>query len=65
MGISGISVWQLAIIALIVIMLFGSRRLGALGGDLGTAIKGFRQSIKDEPAHPADSPLDVSKEGTN
>lgn len=65
MGISGIGVWQLAIIALIVIMLFGSKRLGNLGADLGSAIKGFRQGIKDDPALPLDSALDTSKDGAN
>ena len=49
MGISGIGVWQLLIILMIVIMLFGSKRLGSLGGDLGTAIKGFRKSVSDGP----------------
>lgn len=48
MGIGGISVWQLLIVLLIVIMLFGSKRLGSLGTDLGSAIRGFRKSIKDE-----------------
>jgi sec-independent protein translocase protein TatA len=45
MGISGIGIWQLLIILMIVIMLFGSKRLGSLGSDLGTAIKGFRKNV--------------------
>lgn len=45
MGISGISVWQLLIVLAIVIMLFGSRRIRDLGGDIGGAIRGFRQSL--------------------
>lgn len=49
MGISGIGIWQLLIILMIVIMLFGSKRLGSLGSDLGTAIKGFRKNLSDEP----------------
>ncbi|MDO8864180.1 twin-arginine translocase TatA/TatE family subunit [Haliea sp. E1-2-M8] len=48
MGIGGISVWQLLIILAIVIMLFGTKRLRTLGSDLGSAIKGFRKSIKDD-----------------
>ncbi len=47
MGISGIGIWQLLIILMIVIMLFGSKRLGSLGSDLGTAIKGFRKNVSD------------------
>lgn len=45
MGFGGISIWQLLIILLIVVMLFGTKRLKSLGSDLGDAIKGFRKSI--------------------
>ena len=45
MGISGIGIWQLLIILMIVIMLFGSKRLGSLGGDLGKAVSGFRKAM--------------------
>jgi sec-independent protein translocase protein TatA len=48
MGIGGISVWQLLIILAIVIMLFGTKRLRTLGGDLGSAVKGFKKSMSDE-----------------
>ena len=43
----GISVWQLLIILLIVVMLFGTKRLRCLGSDLGSAINGFRKSVSD------------------
>lgn len=45
MGLGGISIWQLLIILLIVVMLFGTKRLKSLGSDLGDAIKGFRKSV--------------------
>lgn len=48
MGLGGISAWQLAIVLLIVLLLFGSKRLGSLGSDLGSAIKGFRKSVKED-----------------
>ena len=48
MGFGGISVWQLLIILAIVIMLFGTKRLRTLGGDLGSAVKGFKKSMSDE-----------------
>jgi len=51
MGIGGISIWQLLIILAIVFMLFGTKRLRNLGGDLGNAIKGFKKAIKEEPAN--------------
>ena len=47
MGISGIGIWQLLIILAIVLLLFGGKRLGSLGGELGRAISGFRREIKN------------------
>lgn len=52
MGIGGISVWQLLIVLAIVVMLFGTKRLRHLGGDLGSAIKGFKASMSDEECPP-------------
>lgn len=43
-----ISIWQLLIIAVIVVLLFGTKKLRNLGGDLGSAIKGFKNAIGDE-----------------
>ena len=48
MGLGGISIWQLLIILSIVVMLFGTSRLKNIGSDLGSAIKGFKSSVKDE-----------------
>lgn len=50
MGIAGIGVWQLVIIAAIALLLFGSGRLRSIGGDLGTAIRGFKDSLREDPA---------------
>ena len=44
----GISIWQLVIILLIVLLLFGAKRLRNVGSDLGSAVKGFRSAMKDE-----------------
>jgi len=43
----GISVTQLLIILVIVVVLFGTKRLRNIGGDLGGAIKGFKSAVKD------------------
>lgn len=43
----GVSVTQLVIIMVIVILLFGTKRLRTLGSDLGDAIKSFRNSVKE------------------
>ncbi|MGH8033611.1 MAG: twin-arginine translocase TatA/TatE family subunit, partial [Lysobacterales bacterium] len=45
MGIGGISVWQLLILLLIVVMVFGTRKLRNMGSDLGAAVKGFRKGM--------------------
>lgn len=50
MGLSGISIWQLLIVLAIVVMLFGTKRLRTLGGDLGSMIKGFKNSMNSEDA---------------
>ena len=47
MGLGGISLWQLLIILLIVVLLFGTKKLGTIGGDLGKAVKGFRGAMSD------------------
>ena len=44
----GISIWQLLIVALIVILLFGTKKLRSLGGDLGGAVKGFKNAMTPE-----------------
>ncbi len=44
---AGIGIWQLVIILVIVLLLFGTKRLKNLGGDLGSAIKGFKGAMKD------------------
>ncbi|NYU09783.1 preprotein translocase subunit TatA [Enterobacteriaceae bacterium CCUG 67584] len=72
----GISIWQLVIIAVIVVLLFGTKKLGSIGSDLGASIKGFKKAIKDDDEKQdkssqdadftaksiADKPEDVKKE---
>ncbi|MBW7984450.1 Sec-independent protein translocase subunit TatA [Enterobacillus tribolii] len=48
----GISIWQLLIIAVIVVLLFGTNKLRTLGSDLGASIKGFKKAIGDEDKTP-------------
>ncbi|MFN3580983.1 MAG: twin-arginine translocase TatA/TatE family subunit [Pseudomonas sp.] len=52
MGFGGISIWQLAIVLVIVILLFGTKRLKGVGSDLGEAIKGFRKSVNSDEDNP-------------
>ncbi|MCW9698695.1 MULTISPECIES: Sec-independent protein translocase subunit TatA [unclassified Avibacterium] len=54
MGLGGVSIWQLLIVLLIVLVFFGTKKLRNVGSDLGTAVKGFKNAMKDDetPAEP-------------
>lgn len=68
------SLTQLLVILVIVVLLFGTKRLGNIGNDLGNAIKGFKKSMKDDTEEetkqlaqgqpPIDSTAQVKKEET-
>jgi len=45
MGFGGISIWQLLIVLAIVVLLFGTKKLKGIGGDLGGAVKGLALTI--------------------
>jgi len=68
MGIGGISMWQLLILLLIVVLVFGTKRLRNMGGDLGAAVKGFRKGMEevkddiDEKLEPDQLPKDELSE---
>ncbi len=44
----GISLGKLLLIALLVVLLFGTKKLGSLGSDLGSALKGFKKAMGDD-----------------
>lgn len=46
--VGGISGWQLVILLVIVVLVFGTKRLRNIGSDLGSAIKGFKKGMEDE-----------------
>lgn len=48
MGFGGISIWQLLIVLGIIILIFGTKKLRNIGGDLGNAVKGFKDAIKTD-----------------
>lgn len=45
MGLGGIGPWQLLIVLLIVVVIFGTSRLKSIGSDLGSALKSFRKAM--------------------
>ncbi len=48
MGLGGISIWQLLIILVIILLIFGTKKLRNLGSDLGGALKGFKDAVNDQ-----------------
>ena len=49
---ANVSIWQLLIVLVIVIAIFGTKRLRTLGSDLGSAVKGFRSAVNDAEKEP-------------
>jgi sec-independent protein translocase protein TatA len=47
MGIGGVSIGSLLIVLVIVMLLFGTKRLRSIGGDLGGALSGFKKAVRD------------------
>lgn len=50
------SIWHWLIVLLIVVMVFGTKKLRNMGQDLGGAVKGFKDGMKDGNAAPEDKP---------
>lgn len=57
--------WQLLIVLVIVILLFGTKRLKNLGPDLGNAIKGFRGALKEGEKEAAATPDKLEDKADN
>ncbi len=54
----GISIWQLLIVLVIVLLIFGTKKLRNMGGDVGSAIKNFKGAMKE-----GEKPGDETAEG--
>ncbi|GAB3101629.1 Sec-independent protein translocase subunit TatA [Lysobacter terrae] len=44
----GLSIWHWLIVLVIVVLVFGTKRLGNVGKDLGEAVKGFKKGMQDD-----------------
>ena len=62
MGIGNIGITQLIIVLVIVMLVFGTKKIRNLGGDLGSAIRDFRKGMNEVDAAKADIEA-VSKDG--
>ena len=48
MGISGVSFWEIMLIVVVLLLLFGSKKLPGIASDLGSAIRDFRRSVSSD-----------------
>lgn len=46
------SVWHWLIVLVIVMLVFGTKKIGSMGSDLGKAVKGFKDGVKNEEDRP-------------
>ncbi len=52
------SIWHWLIVLAVVLLIFGTKKLRNMGSDLGTAVKGFKDGMRD-PTKPADPPEQI------
>jgi sec-independent protein translocase protein TatA len=62
----GMSIWHWIIVLVVVILVFGTKKLPTLGQDLGKAIRGFKKSMSDEesPRLEADAKSETTEKST-
>lgn len=58
------SIWHWLIVLAIVLLLFGTKKLGSIGADLGKAIKGFKDGLKHEEEEKPSTPTKVADDST-
>jgi len=65
------SIWHWVIVLVVVVLLFGTKKLGNVGSDIGKAVKGFKDGVKGEeeksaanPSHPASPTQQVADKST-
>jgi sec-independent protein translocase protein TatA len=52
----GLSIWHWLIVLVVVLLIFGTKKLRNMGEDLGGAVKGFKQGMKDGSESPGETP---------
>jgi sec-independent protein translocase protein TatA len=60
----GLSIWHWLIVLLVVVLIFGTKKLKNIGSDLGGAVKGFKDGVRDGTASPADPTSPTQQVGT-
>lgn len=59
------SIWHWLIVLLVVILIFGTKKLKNMGSDLGAAVKGFKDGVRDGTAPAADAPAPQQQQVTS
>ena len=62
------SIWHWVIVLVVVMLVFGTKKLGNMGSDIGKAVKGFKDGVKgeeDKTTHVADKTIDVDAKDKN
>ncbi len=59
------SIWHWVIVLLIVVMVFGTKKLRNMGGDLGGAVKGFKDGMKDGATSADEKPVAAAGQVAN
>jgi len=54
------SIWHWLIVLVIVVLVFGTKRLGNIGKDVGEAVKGFKKGMRDDDQKPEAPPAQLS-----
>jgi len=58
------SIWHWMIVLVIVLLIFGTKKLRNIGGDLGGAVKNFKEAMNEEKNKPAELPRNEEESGT-
>jgi sec-independent protein translocase protein TatA len=58
------SIWHWLIVLLVVVLIFGTKKLKNIGTDLGSAVKGFKEGVKsgNDPPEPAPTSQQVTQQ---
>ncbi len=57
----GLGIWELVVILVIVVLLFGARRLPEIGAGIGEGIRNFKKSMKDDKAEKGEKTDKIDK----
>src|SRR5690606_9141048 len=58
------SIWHWVIVLIIVLLIFGTKKLRNIGADLGGAVKGFKEGMKDDEDNKAKASVEIAAPGT-